>query len=81
MPNGTAALAFRIVVRGIPFLLKINTRTRTIGSARQFACMKAAAEVGLVEISSSMLMYSTCGVVIDPRGRPRRRDRQCPCTV
>ena len=47
MIKGTAGLAFRIVVGGVPYLLKINTRTRMIGPARQFACMQAAAEVGL----------------------------------
>ena len=47
MTKGTSGLAFRIVVRGTLFLLKIHTRTRMIGPARQFACMKAAAEAGL----------------------------------
>ena len=47
MTKGTSDLVFRIVVGGIPFLLKINTRTKMIGPVRQFACMAAAAEVGL----------------------------------
>jgi len=38
-------LAYRIVVRGAPFLLRINTRKGD--PARQYVCMKAAAEAGL----------------------------------
>ncbi len=46
--KGHSAFVFRVVVQGSPFLLKIITRTNaTIGPARQFACMNAAAEAGL----------------------------------
>lgn len=37
--------AFRIVVRGTPYLLRINTRPGDM--ARHFTCMQAAAEAGL----------------------------------
>jgi aminoglycoside phosphotransferase (APT) family kinase protein len=37
--------AFRIVVRGSAYLLRINTRRGDV--ARQFACMRAAADAGL----------------------------------
>src|SRR6202789_4448703 len=37
--------AFRIVVRGSPYLLRINTRPGDV--ARHFGCMQAAAEAGL----------------------------------
>lgn len=37
--------AFRVVVRGAAYLLRINTRAGDVG--RQFACMRAAAEAGL----------------------------------
>src|SRR5438045_5507823 len=49
MTKGHAgALKFRIVVQGRPYLLRIIMRTNSmIGSARQFTCMKAAAEAGL----------------------------------
>ena len=41
-------LVFRIVVRGSPFLLRINTRMDERNDpARIFTCMKAAAEAGL----------------------------------
>jgi thiamine kinase-like enzyme len=44
----TASLVFRIVVRGSPFLLKIITCPYTgVGPARQFTCLKTAAEAGL----------------------------------
>jgi thiamine kinase-like enzyme len=42
-PNSN--LAYRIVVRGSPFLLRINTRRGD--PARNYACMQAAAEAGL----------------------------------
>lgn len=38
-------LAYRIIVRGSAFLLRINTRAGD--TARHYACMKAAAEAGL----------------------------------
>jgi aminoglycoside phosphotransferase (APT) family kinase protein len=38
-------LAYRIVVRGSPYLLRINTRRGDM--ARHFACMQSAAEAGL----------------------------------
>jgi len=49
MPKGlTSAIAFRMLVRGTPYLLRIATRTDAFGDpTRQFACMKAAAEAGL----------------------------------
>jgi len=40
-----SSLVFRIIVRGSPFLLKISTRASD--PARHYACMKAAADVGL----------------------------------
>jgi len=41
-------LVFRIAVRGVPYLLRIITNTKSaIGPERQFGCMKAAAEAGL----------------------------------
>ena len=40
-----SSLVFRIIVRGSPFLLKISTRAKD--PARQYACMKAAADAGL----------------------------------
>jgi aminoglycoside phosphotransferase (APT) family kinase protein len=40
-------LVFRIVVQGRPFLLRIITRTDSLGPARHFLCMQAAAEAGL----------------------------------
>lgn len=43
-------LVFRIVVRGRPFLLRVITRTDSIGPARHFHCMKAAAEAGLAPL-------------------------------
>ena len=43
----TSSRVFRIVVRGSPYLLKIITRTDSIGPARNFTCMRAAAEAGL----------------------------------
>src|SRR5215831_5155206 len=44
----SSALAFRIVVRGSSYLLRIITRTDAINDpTRQFACMKAAAEAGI----------------------------------
>jgi len=46
MKNGlTSTLVFRIVVRGSPFLLRINMRKGDL--ARHFTCMRAAAEAGL----------------------------------
>src|ERR1700743_2836638 len=39
-------LVCRIVVRGEPFLLRIVTRPMSIGSEREFTCMKIAAEAG-----------------------------------
>jgi hypothetical protein len=39
------SLVFRIVVRGVPFLLKISNRTNE--PARHYSCMRAAAEAGL----------------------------------
>ncbi len=42
------ALVFRIVVKGSPFLLRVNMQgTSMIGPERQFGCMKAAAEADL----------------------------------
>jgi hypothetical protein len=44
----TAALKFRIVVQGRPYLLRIIMLTNSmLGPTRQFTCMKAAAEAGL----------------------------------
>jgi thiamine kinase-like enzyme len=44
----TTALVFRVVVKGTPYLLRMITRTDlAIGPARQFGCVKAAAETGL----------------------------------
>ncbi len=43
----TAALVFRIVVKGRPYLLRIMNTHSMIGPERQLACMKAAAEAGL----------------------------------
>jgi aminoglycoside phosphotransferase (APT) family kinase protein len=44
--NGlTSTLVFRIVVRGSPFLLRINMRKGDV--ARHFTCMRAAAAAGL----------------------------------
>jgi len=40
-----ASMVFRILVRGLPFLLKISTRTNDPG--RHYACMRAAAGAGL----------------------------------
>jgi aminoglycoside phosphotransferase (APT) family kinase protein len=45
MKDLASSLVFRVVVRGSPFLLKINTRAGD--PARYYACMKAAAEAGL----------------------------------
>ena len=43
-----AALVFRIVVRGRPYLLRVIMRTNSmIGLRASFTCMKAAAEAGL----------------------------------
>ena len=43
----SSALVFRIVVRGRPYLLRIITRADAMNDpARQFACMKSAAEAG-----------------------------------
>jgi hypothetical protein len=43
-----SGLAFRIVVRGSPFLLRVITRIDEINDPRrQFSCMQAAAEAGL----------------------------------
>lgn len=49
LTNGPESnLIFRIVVQGHPFLLRIATRSSaTIGPAREFACLMAAAEAGL----------------------------------
>jgi aminoglycoside phosphotransferase (APT) family kinase protein len=41
----TGALVYRIVVRGTPFLLRLCTRRGD--TAREFACMRSAAEAGL----------------------------------
>jgi len=43
----TTALVFRIVVKGAPYLLKIIMNSHSIGAARQFGCMRAAAEAGV----------------------------------
>ncbi len=44
----TSALTFRIVVRGCPYLLRLNTRTdANTDPTRQFTCMKIAAEAEL----------------------------------
>jgi aminoglycoside phosphotransferase (APT) family kinase protein len=44
----TAALKFRIVVEGRPYLLRIIILTYSmLGPSRQFTCMKTAAEAGL----------------------------------
>ena len=44
----SSALVFRIVVRGNPFLLRVITRDDAMGNpTRQYACMQAAAEVGI----------------------------------
>ena len=45
MKDLASSLVFRIVVRGLPFLLKISNRTND--PARHYACMNAAAEAGL----------------------------------
>jgi hypothetical protein len=43
-----AALKFRVVVQGRPYLLRIIMLTNSVlGPTRQFTCMKAAAEAGL----------------------------------
>ena len=45
----SSALVFRIAVKGRPYLLRVITRTDAMnGPTRQFACMKSAAEAGLV---------------------------------
>lgn len=43
----TAELVFRIVVKGVPYLLKIFMRAYIIGPERQIHCMRAAAEGGV----------------------------------
>jgi len=43
--NLAASMVFRIVVRGLPFLLKISTRTSD--PRRHYSCMRAAAGAGL----------------------------------
>jgi len=49
IPNGLSSdLVFRIIVKGSPFVLRINTRMdETNDPVRVFTCMKAAAEGGL----------------------------------
>jgi hypothetical protein len=42
--------AFRIVVRGSAYLLRINTRPGDM--TRHFSCMRAAAEVGRSDVST-----------------------------
>ena len=43
----TTALVFRILVEGLPYLLRLTPPNRMLGPERQFTCMKAAAEAGL----------------------------------
>jgi aminoglycoside phosphotransferase (APT) family kinase protein len=43
----TAALVFRIVVLGRPYLLRITPANRMLGPERQFTCMRVAADAGL----------------------------------
>ena len=44
----TQALVFRVVVRGTPYLLRMNMwKNSIIGSEREFTCMRIAAEAGL----------------------------------
>lgn len=44
----STALIFRIVVRGMPYLLRVILRTDAMGDpTRQFACMKAGEDAGL----------------------------------
>ena len=43
----SSALAFRILVRGKPYLLKIMRAEKISDPAQEFACMKTAAEAGI----------------------------------
>ena len=51
--------AFRIIVRGSAYLLRINTRPGDM--ARHFTCMQAAADAGLApRVRYSRAMSATC---------------------
>jgi hypothetical protein len=67
--------AFRIVVRGSAYLLRINTRAGE--TTRHFGCMQAAAEAGLARASDTQAPKIESRSVILWRQYPCRQRTRC----